>query len=59
MIEWRYELAPLSIRDAGANNLAEVLDFHPRRRNVDDPPDYDVAPFVSQPCGSALGPRTR
>ena len=57
MIEWRYELAPLSIRDAGANNLAEVLDFNPRRRDVDEPPDYDVAPFVSQPCGSALGPQ--
>ena len=30
-IEWRFNLAPLSVRDAQANNLARVLDFdHPR-----------------------------
>ena len=27
MIEWRWGLAPLTVRDATANNLAEVLDF--------------------------------
>jgi len=27
MIEWRFGLPPLSIRDSTANNLAEVLDF--------------------------------
>ncbi|MEU7904915.1 alkaline phosphatase family protein [Actinoplanes sp. NPDC049118] len=27
MIEWRFRLAPLTVRDAAANNLAEVLDF--------------------------------
>ena len=27
MIEWRWDLAPLTVRDAGANNLAEVLNF--------------------------------
>ena len=27
MIEWRWSLEPLTIRDATANNLAEVLDF--------------------------------
>ena len=27
MIEWRWNLRPLTIRDASANNLAEVLDF--------------------------------
>jgi phospholipase C len=27
MIEWRWNLRPLTIRDATANNLAEVLDF--------------------------------
>jgi phospholipase C len=27
MIEWRFGLEPLTIRDATANNLAEVLDF--------------------------------
>lgn len=27
MIEWRWDLAPLTVRDAAANNLAEVLNF--------------------------------
>ncbi len=27
LIEWRWDLAPLTVRDAGANNLAEMLDF--------------------------------
>jgi phospholipase C len=27
MIEWRWNLRPLTTRDAAANNLAEVLDF--------------------------------
>jgi phospholipase C len=27
MIEWRFGLAPLTVRDAGADNLASVLDF--------------------------------
>jgi len=27
MIEWRWSLRALSVRDANANNLAEVLDF--------------------------------
>ena len=27
MIEWRWRLDPLTVRDAGANNLASVLDF--------------------------------
>ena len=49
MIEWRFDLDPLSTRDAGANNLAEVLDFTHKGRRP-DPPRYDVAPFVSQPC---------
>jgi phospholipase C len=31
MIEWRWSLRPLSIRDARANNLASVLDFRRRR----------------------------
>jgi phospholipase C len=33
MIEWNWGLAPLSIRDAAANNLADELDFaHPHLR---------------------------
>jgi phospholipase C len=47
MIEWRWSLPPLSVRDAAANNLAEALDFHLDRRNV---PDYVVPPFVSVAC---------
>jgi phospholipase C len=27
MIEWRFGLPPLTVRDQTANNLAEVLDF--------------------------------
>jgi phospholipase C len=27
MIEWRFGLEPLTVRDAAANNLADVLDF--------------------------------
>jgi phospholipase C len=31
LIEWRWGLEPLTVRDAGANNLAEELDFrHPQ-----------------------------
>ncbi len=48
MIEWRFNLEPLSTRDAGANNLAEVLDF--KVRHPDPAPDYDVPPFVSPAC---------
>ena len=35
MIEWRWNLRPLSVRDAHANNLAAVLDF--RHRNLHAP----------------------
>jgi phospholipase C len=27
MIEWRWGLAPLTVRDGTANNLAEILNF--------------------------------
>jgi phospholipase C len=47
MIEWRWALAPLSVRDDAANNLAEVLDFKTKRKHA---PVYDVPPFVSAPC---------
>jgi phospholipase C len=31
MIEWRWDLPPLTVRDATANNLADLLDFnHPQ-----------------------------
>lgn len=34
MIEWRWDLAPMTTRDAHARNLAEVLDFSARRAPV-------------------------
>jgi phospholipase C len=47
MIEWRWNLTPLSVRDASANNLADALDFS----DPDiDAPDYEVPPFVSPRC---------
>src|SRR4051812_33650072 len=30
-IEWRFELEPLTVRDATANNLVDALDFTSRR----------------------------
>ncbi len=49
MIESRWGLAPLSIRDQSANNLAEVLDFS---RTGLQAPQYNVSagPFGA-PCG--------
>jgi phospholipase C len=55
MIEWRWGLKPLTVRDKNAHNLANVLDFTV-------PPDissspYTVAPFDSQTAkcpGSAV-----
>ncbi len=49
MIEWRWDLQPLSVRDEAANNLAEALDFHHRRHTV---PDYVVPVFQSVACPS-------
>jgi phospholipase C len=47
MIEWRWNLKPLSVRDARANNLATVLDL--RRRNL-SAPRYSVPQIVPRPC---------
>ncbi len=47
MIEWRWDLPPLSVRDAAANNLADALDFKLHRHIA---PDYVVPPFVSAAC---------
>jgi phospholipase C len=38
MIEWRHDLPSLTVRDAAANNLAEVLDFT-------NPPDLTAARY--------------
>ncbi len=48
MIEWRFGLAPLTVRDAAANNLAEVLDFeHPP---VLQAPRYNVPKPLTFGC---------
>ena len=50
MIEWRWSLPPLSVRDAAANNLAEALDFKLDRHTA---PAYTVPSFTSVECPSA------
>ncbi|HEU0033196.1 MAG TPA: alkaline phosphatase family protein [Kofleriaceae bacterium] len=47
MIEWRWGLAPLSVRDQYANNLASVLDFSTVNRVA---PDYSVPDVASALC---------
>ncbi len=47
MIEWRWGLPPLSVRDAAANNLADVLDFSSKDPSA---PDYDVPDVQPTPC---------
>jgi phospholipase C len=57
MIEWRWGLPSLSVRDASANNLALALDFsHPNLTA----PSYAVAqgPF-SHVCGTSQAPSLR
>ena len=54
MIEWRWSLPALSVRDAQANNLAEVLDFSQKHKFL--APRYDVAPFVSPACPVGVQP---
>ena len=52
MIEWRWGLQPLSVRDASANNLAEVLDFS--RINLNAPRfKVPAGPFGTL-CASSL-----
>jgi phospholipase C len=55
MIEWRWDLPPLTIRDSTANNLAEVLNFM-RPPNL-NPPHFAVpdGPGPSQCPGTANG----
>jgi phospholipase C len=51
MIEWRWNLRPLTVRDASANNLAEVLDFSQRNLVV---PHFAVPPGpFGVPCALA------
>src|SRR5213596_1830724 len=48
MIEWRWDLQPLTVRDATANNLADELDF----TQVDPapPPVYSVPEVIGAFC---------
>ncbi len=49
-IEWRFNLAPLTPRDAAAANLAEVLDFTtPPNLTA---PAFAVSPFIGTPCAT-------
>ena len=50
MIEWRWGLPALTVRDAAAANVAEALDFGKPKKNA---PDYSVAPGpFGQACPS-------
>jgi phospholipase C len=61
MIEWRWGLAPLTPRDAAANNLAEVLDF--TRPPETAAPHWNVNFQVVLPCAltgtQPLGPGSK
>ncbi len=48
MVEWRWNLDPLTIRDETANNLAEVLDFGAPNLRA-KPLVVPVGPF-GRPC---------
>jgi phospholipase C len=48
LIEWRFGLQPLTVRDQHARNLAEVLDFR-RPANL-AAPQWKVPPAVPAPC---------
>src|SRR5690348_15378482 len=48
MIEWRFGLAPLTPRDAAANNLADVLAFGAPTL---DAPQWNVSSVFVLPCG--------
>ena len=47
MIEWRFSLAPLTVRDGTANNLAKVLDFNHRNLSFNI---YPVSAAAGVPC---------
>jgi phospholipase C len=47
MIEWRWGLPPLSVRDAQANNLADVLDFSKKNPLA---PSYNVPHVAAAAC---------
>jgi phospholipase C len=52
LIEWRWGLAPLTVRDSSANNLAYALDFA-QPNNFAPLYSVPIGPFGA-PCASAL-----
>jgi phospholipase C len=54
MIEWRWGLLPLSVRDATANNLADVLDLGAQNLQA---PAMSVAPFIATSCRASFAAR--
>ena len=44
MIEWRWNLQPMTARDANARNLAEVMDFTKTNANWPELPAFTAAP---------------
>jgi phospholipase C len=52
MIEWRWGLEPMTMRDRTAKNLAEALDFTTRRAAIDLPP-YEPPP--ARACATGGG----
>jgi phospholipase C len=48
LIEWRWTLSPLSVRDATANNLADALELDKKPKF--DADQYHVPTFVSAGC---------
>lgn len=55
MIEWRWDLEPMTERDRGAKNLAEALDFSVRRDPI-ELPAYDKPDPVA--CGAPASTTT-
>jgi phospholipase C len=56
MIEWRWGLSPLTVRDGQANNFADELDFS---NPILDAPTYNVPPGpFGTPC-DATASRSR
>jgi phospholipase C len=47
MIEWRWDLPALSVRDANANNIGDEMDFTSANLSA---PSYSVPDVVSAAC---------
>ncbi|BBH18245.1 phosphoesterase [Nocardioides baekrokdamisoli] len=58
MIEWRFGLPPLTVRDANARNLAEALDFSSVASPNLTAPAYTVPNFTPLGCTAGTGVST-